>query len=334
MTRYPNPQLNDSDLELLSAYIDQQLTAAERAALDRRLEHEPALQIALDELRATVGLLRELPPARPPRSFALDPQSVAPKRSWSFPWMQLGSALVAATLLLVFGFVLTRGIGGGGSPASAPMAASAPTAAPAAAAATAAPAAMAVPAAAPTAAPAAEAAPESSSAAAAEAPAAGGTAPTAVAAPTAAPEATTQPAAALAPVATAEPPAAPQEALKTAQEPTEALPSIANGSAAGGAQPSAEAATASGAPANDAANVPNTATLRQAAGTPTPATYSAQVATSSSAASDTQAPEPQPAPTAQASPSGSQSSTLLIVGALILIVLGGVFIWLFSRRKS
>src|SRR5262245_54483122 len=132
MTKYPDPQLNDSDLELLSAYIDQQLTAAERAALDRRLENEPALQLALDELRTTVGLLRDLPLARPPRSFALDPQSVAPKRAWSFPWMQLGSALVAATLLLAFGFVLTRGIGGGGQPASAPIAASAPTLAPAA----------------------------------------------------------------------------------------------------------------------------------------------------------------------------------------------------------
>ncbi len=105
MTTYPDPQLNDSDLELLSAYIDQQLTAADRATLEQRLEHEPALQLALEELRTTVGLLRELPAARPPRSFALDPRSVAPKRSWSFPWMQLGSALIAATLLVVFGFV-------------------------------------------------------------------------------------------------------------------------------------------------------------------------------------------------------------------------------------
>jgi hypothetical protein len=310
MTAYPDPQLNDSDLELLSAYIDQQLTAAERAALDQRLENEPALQLALDELRTTVGLLRELPPARPPRSFVLDPQSVAPKRVWSFPWMQLGSALVAATLLLVFGFVLTRGIGGGGQPASAPMAASAPTAAPAAP----------FLAAAPTTAPAAEAQ----------------AAPTAVPAPTAAAalEATAQPAAALAPLGTQAPPAAPEAALNTAQEPTEAPPSIASGGAASGAQPSAKAATASGAPANDAASTPSASIQRQAAGTPTPATYSAQIATSGSTASDTQALESQPAPTPQASPSGGRSSTTLIVVALILIVLGGAIVWLFSRRKT
>src|SRR5689334_1171331 len=106
MTTYSDPQLNESDLELLSAYIDQQLSAAERAALERRLESEPALRLALDELRTTVGMLRELPPARPPRSFALDPATVAPARRWSFPWMQISSALVAATLLIVFGFVL------------------------------------------------------------------------------------------------------------------------------------------------------------------------------------------------------------------------------------
>ncbi len=314
MTTYPDPQLNDSDLELLSAYIDQQLTAADRATLEQRLEHEPALQLALEELRTTVGLLRELPAARPPRSFALDPRSVAPKRSWSFPWMQLGSALVAATLLLVFGFVLTRGTGGGGSPASAPMAASAPTSAPAAAAPTFAPAAP------------MSAAAEPTAAAAAEAPMAAGVAPTEVAASTSAP------AAALAPAATAAPPAL-EAAPKPAQEPTEALPSIANGSTAGGAQPSTEATPAPAAPANDAAGAPSASSQRQAAGTPTPEPFSAQIATSGSSASDTQALEAQPVPTPQASP-GGRSSTILIGIVLILIVLGGVSIWLFSRRKT
>src|SRR5690349_2239103 len=113
MTTFLDPQLNDTDLELLSAYIDQQLSADERAALERRLEQEPALRQALDELRATVGVLRELAPARPPRSFALDPRVVAPRRAWSFPWMQFGSALVAVTLMLAFGFVLSRSTGGG-----------------------------------------------------------------------------------------------------------------------------------------------------------------------------------------------------------------------------
>ncbi len=131
MTTHPDRQPNEYDIELLSAYIDQQLSDAERAALEVRLEREPALRAQLDDLRATVGLLRDLAPVRPPRSFTLDAATVAPRRIWSFPWMQLGSALVAATLLVVFGFVLTRELGRN-SPATAPMAASAPTAAPAA----------------------------------------------------------------------------------------------------------------------------------------------------------------------------------------------------------
>ncbi|MFN8566868.1 MAG: hypothetical protein U0Z44_04955 [Kouleothrix sp.] len=162
MTTDHDIQPNDADLELLSAYIDRQLGQPDRARLEQRLASEPALRIALDELRSTVGLLRDLPPARPPRSFTLDPQAVAPRRGWSFPWMQFSSALVAATLLVVFGFMLTRGLGGAPtasqapaaaptSLAAAPMAAelaAAPTSAPAAAAPTAAP--MAAAAAAPT----------------------------------------------------------------------------------------------------------------------------------------------------------------------------------------
>ncbi|KPV50773.1 hypothetical protein SE17_25005, partial [Kouleothrix aurantiaca] len=135
MTNF-NPQPNDADLELLSAYIDGQLSGPERATLEQRLEREPALNAAIEDLRATVGLLRQLPPARPPRSFTLDAQAVAPRRAWVFPWGQFASGLIAVALVVVFGFALTRTGGGGGStagaPAAAPMEAAAMTAAPAA----------------------------------------------------------------------------------------------------------------------------------------------------------------------------------------------------------
>jgi len=138
MTTNLDPQLNDADVELLSTYIDRRLSEAERQALERRLEREPNLRAALDELRATIGLLRDLDPARPPRSFALDPAAVAPRRSWAFPWRSLGSAAVALFLLVAFGAALLRTVGpSGASTASAPQSAAevaaAPTAAPAAA---------------------------------------------------------------------------------------------------------------------------------------------------------------------------------------------------------
>jgi len=122
MTQSPNPQLNDADLELLSAYIDSQLTSAARAACEERLRHEPALRVALDELRATIVLLHELEPAKPPRSFALDPQAYAPRRMPLFARLNLGSALTAVALAFIFLAVfVVRGLQPGGGPtASAP----------------------------------------------------------------------------------------------------------------------------------------------------------------------------------------------------------------------
>jgi len=133
MTTNSDPQLNDADLELLSAYIDRRLDDGERAALELRLNAEPGLRGALDELRATVALLHDLEPLKPPRSFAVAAPAAAPRRAWQFPWAALGSGLVAVVCLLAFSVVLLRG-GGGGTPASAPVAgsAAAPTAAAAA----------------------------------------------------------------------------------------------------------------------------------------------------------------------------------------------------------
>src|SRR4051794_18324183 len=106
MTAHLDAHMNDADLELLSAYIDNQLATGERAALEERLRREPALRAALGELRTTVGLLRELEPLAPPRSFALDPAALKPKHGISFRWLRLGPALVAVLLAFTFLTVL------------------------------------------------------------------------------------------------------------------------------------------------------------------------------------------------------------------------------------
>ncbi|MGB9752607.1 anti-sigma factor family protein [Roseiflexus castenholzii] len=74
------PQLSDHDLEILSAYIDGQVSADERRALERRLQEDAALRLAYEDLRATVQALRDLEPLRPPRSFTLDPARIAAQR--------------------------------------------------------------------------------------------------------------------------------------------------------------------------------------------------------------------------------------------------------------
>jgi anti-sigma factor RsiW len=133
MTTQP-PQLNDRDLELISAYIDGQLSAEERREVERRLDNEANLRLAYEELRATVQVLRDLEPVRPPRSLTLDPAKVALPRP---PATRLGwgrllqvAGVFAAVLVAAIGTLSVIGSLGSGAPASAPMVA-APTPAPA-----------------------------------------------------------------------------------------------------------------------------------------------------------------------------------------------------------
>lgn len=302
MTTDHDIQPNDADLELLSAYIDRQLGQPDRARLEQRLASEPALRIALDELRSTVGLLRDLPPARPPRSFTLDPQAVAPQRGWSFPWMQFSSALVAATLLVVFGFMLTRGLGG------APTASQAPAAAPTSLAA--APMAAEL-AAAPTSAPAAAAPTAAPTAAAAAAPTVAPMA-AAAAAPTTDPGALAQADTAL--IGTATPDQASGGALpaNAAPEPTPGL--LAGAPEAGSAAQAKQSSTPTSLP-----------TLTQP--------YLAQIATSVNSSPGTTTID-QPPLAAPAGPgTGTQpGGTLLVLGALVLALLIGIGFVLARRR--
>ncbi len=95
-----NPQLSP-DFERLSAYIDNQLSPAEKAELEGRLAKDPQLQAGLDDLRRTVRALRSLPAVKPPRSFTLTPEQagVRVRRGPLFPILRLSAAL--CTLLLI-----------------------------------------------------------------------------------------------------------------------------------------------------------------------------------------------------------------------------------------
>jgi hypothetical protein len=99
-------QLTDRDYELISAYLDQQLTQKESAGLEARMGAERALQVALDEMRKTRYLLRSIPKLRAPRNFTLTSEmaGVKQKRGFQlFPTLRLSSAL--ASLLLIFAFL-------------------------------------------------------------------------------------------------------------------------------------------------------------------------------------------------------------------------------------
>ncbi len=61
------------DLVLLSAYLDGELSARDLARFLPRLEREPGLKQALEEMKAVVQQLGSLPEAPLPRSFTLTP---------------------------------------------------------------------------------------------------------------------------------------------------------------------------------------------------------------------------------------------------------------------
>lgn len=69
MTGSRQPQLNE---ELLSAYLDDEVTAAERALVEAAIAADPAVARQVESLRQTIRLLQALPPLTLPRSFTLD----------------------------------------------------------------------------------------------------------------------------------------------------------------------------------------------------------------------------------------------------------------------
>jgi hypothetical protein len=115
------PVLTPADLELLSAYLDNELTPAERIALERRLAQDADLRAALDDLRGVTRAIRGLPTLRAPRDFRLDPavfgrQDVSPARPAArrriprrgYQWAS-GISALAAMLVFVLGVLALLG---------------------------------------------------------------------------------------------------------------------------------------------------------------------------------------------------------------------------------
>jgi len=117
--------------ELLSAYLDDQLSAGERARLEAQLATDPVLRAELDTLRHTVALVRDLPPVPIPRNFIL-PRTVAarprpvqrarPRPAWTAPLLTAATAVVSLVFVVVLaGDMLLSGVGGQAfAPAAAP----------------------------------------------------------------------------------------------------------------------------------------------------------------------------------------------------------------------
>jgi len=73
MTTAPYPDITD---ELLSAYIDNAITADERRRVDTAIADDAEIAWRFESLQTTVRLLRELPALALPRSFVLAPEQL------------------------------------------------------------------------------------------------------------------------------------------------------------------------------------------------------------------------------------------------------------------
>lgn len=104
--------------ELLSAYIDGNVSPDERALLESHLAECPRCARDLETLRRTVAWVGSLPTMTVPRSFALRPEDVGSGRVPSVarrPWWQVlaspawvGMVAALACVLFVGGFLLSR----------------------------------------------------------------------------------------------------------------------------------------------------------------------------------------------------------------------------------
>jgi len=130
------------DVELLSAYLDGQLSQADSARLESRLNVDPDLRAVMDDLSQSRTLLRKLPQRRAPRNFTLTPRMAGVKAPLPRAVPALRWATSLATFLLFLSMAANAlapsfasrqmaygmGGGGGGGDAQAPMMESMPAA--------------------------------------------------------------------------------------------------------------------------------------------------------------------------------------------------------------
>jgi predicted anti-sigma-YlaC factor YlaD len=136
------------DVEMISAYLDGQLSRSDAARLEARIKTDDACRRLLDELSQSRTLLRSLPARRAPRNFTLTPKmaGLKPPVPRAYPIFRLASAVMALLFLFTYAANISvpayaalkaaapavgfgRGGGGGSNDANPPAANMAPMAA-------------------------------------------------------------------------------------------------------------------------------------------------------------------------------------------------------------
>jgi hypothetical protein len=120
----PKPrQLSPQEWQLLSAYLDNQVSPAERNQIEKQLASDAAYRQAAESLRQTRTVIRGMPLRRVPHAFTLTPDMVKARRKWGlFPALRLSSAFAAIASVVLFALQLLPGMMNVAAPAAAPVA--------------------------------------------------------------------------------------------------------------------------------------------------------------------------------------------------------------------
>jgi negative regulator of sigma E activity len=113
------------DMEQLSAFLDGQLSQAEKTRLEARIQSDPALSGVLVDLRQARSILRSTPKRHLPRNFTLTPKiaGIRPPVPRLVPALSWASATAMLLFILTLGTNLLGQLSFG---AAAPMMAAAP----------------------------------------------------------------------------------------------------------------------------------------------------------------------------------------------------------------
>jgi hypothetical protein len=94
----------DRDLEMLSAYLDGEISRKDRERLEARLLEDEDLSTTLKQLQRTRQVMRSLPSMRAPRNYFVTAEMVGQNetRSRAFPILRFASALASVLFILLF----------------------------------------------------------------------------------------------------------------------------------------------------------------------------------------------------------------------------------------
>jgi hypothetical protein len=100
--------MNFRDVELLSAYLDGQLSPSDSRRLESRLASDQNLQAVMDDLRTSRSLFRQLPQRRVPHNFTLTTKMAGLKAPEPRVYPVFRLATLVAALLFMLTFVVNK----------------------------------------------------------------------------------------------------------------------------------------------------------------------------------------------------------------------------------